>query len=306
MCNLHCNFLEKVLDRIKITANNKCNEHQKENYMKNEIKVGNLLTDKKYNDVLLNSNTDIYELLDFLKNDGVNIISGDPDNSIISRKIYQKVFPLYDGNNCRGDTMNTYNSTFGKENNYRLIQMIEKENITNKRKGDIIKKVVSFSHIYHSIGNFAVLERWHKKNEFPCINSARGMGSLRDSWPLTLLCIKDYLSGYKILCKNGLKDSFDNNGATIMFFKNYKEIENGFNKFCDDEYLSPRFYKNKPELAYVSENNYGHYEVRLDLFEGLNFNKPLPETISEIEQFIQNTTSKIVARGDIILNKYLA
>lgn len=53
--------------------------------------------------------TDIYETITNLKNQGVNIISDDPDNCIISRIIYQNIFPFYNENNCRGDTLNTGN-----------------------------------------------------------------------------------------------------------------------------------------------------------------------------------------------------
>jgi len=78
--------------------------------------------------------TDIYEIIMNLKNQGVNIISDDPDNCIISRIIYQSIFPFYNENDCRGDTLNTYNSTFGKDK-------ISNENISFEYKKKQSKKL---------------------------------------------------------------------------------------------------------------------------------------------------------------------
>jgi len=267
-----------------------------------DIKVTIPIDDKTIVDIT--PKTDLYELIISLKNKGVKIISEDPDNCIISRKIYEKIFYFYDENIFRGDTLNTYNWTFGKSNNYRLLNILEKENISNNSKVALIEKVNCFKHIYHSIGNFTVLERWHKNGEAFCINGSRGTGSLRDSWPLTLLCIQDYISSYSKLEKNPLKYSFENNKDTIQYFSRYRLSENGFELFCDDHYFSPNLYDNKIEYGYVCKSNNGNYEVNLDLFDGLCFEKPLPENIQEIEQYIERTTKKIVERGKIILSEY--
>ena len=249
--------------------------------------------------------TDIYETITNLKNQGVNIISDDPDNCIISRIIYQSIFPFYNENNCRGDTLNTYNSTFGKDNNYRLMNILNKENISVKYRENLMEKIENFKHIYHSIGNFTILERWHKQGEVFCINSARGIGSLHDSWPLTLLCIQDYLSGYSKIKNNPLQKSFDNNEATIKFFKRYLNIKNGFELFCNEYYFSPQLYENKIELTYLHENKNGNYDVNLDLFDGLCFLKPLPNNIMEIEQYIEKASIKIIERGKVMIKEYL-
>ena len=249
--------------------------------------------------------TDLYETIMTLKNQGINIISDDPDNCIISRIIYQSIFPFYNENNCRGDTLNTYNSTFGKDNNYRLMNIINKENITIKYKNNLMEKIENFKRVYHSIGNFTILERWHKQGEVLCINSARGIGSLRDSWPLTLICIQDYLSGYSRLKSNPLINSFNNNEATINFFKQYLNVKNGFELFCRDHYFNPELYENKIEASYLHVNKNGNYDVNLDLFDGLCFLKPLPDRIIEIEQYMEKATIKIIERGKILLNEYI-
>ena len=253
--------------------------------------------------------TDLYETIIDLKKERINIISYDPDNCIISRNIYEKIFSeFYDENNCRGDTLNTYNSTFGKFSNFRLKKYINKDNISIENKKLLIEKVEKFKHTYLSIGNFTILERWQKRGETPCINCSRGnfWGTIRDSWPLTLLCIQDYLSNYKILEKviekNPLFDTFEKNEATKLFFSRYINKPNGFELFCDDQYFSPQLYDNK-EATYVEDNN-GNYVVKLDLFDGLSFSKPLPLNLKEMEQYIDNATIKIIERGKVLLKKY--
>jgi len=69
--------------------------------------------------------------------------------------------------------------------------------------------------------------------------------------------------------------------------------------------LSPQFYENRNEFAYVKENKNGKYEVNLDLYDGLSFSKPLPKNINEINQYIERATIKIIERGKILLSKYL-
>jgi hypothetical protein len=248
--------------------------------------------------------TDINELLPQLRNKGIDIITDDPDDCIVSRRIYHTLYHFYGENSCRGDTMNTYNNTFWSKNK-RLLRIMEEEHLSESDKMKILEKADQFRHISQAIGNFAVLECWHEQGEVPCINSQRGIGILRDSWPLTLVCIQDYLSGYLTLEENPLRQSFDYNKATIAFFKQYTEGDNGFERFCDDQYLSPKFYGDEPELAYVSMFSNGKYLVKLDLFERLSFAKPLPKTVTEIEQYIEKVTAKIIARGSVLLKEYL-
>jgi hypothetical protein len=268
----------------------------------NELPTINFLFNNK--NISINCNTDIYEKSNELKKIGININGDDPDDSEISKKIYEVVFPFYNENSCRGETLNTYSSTFGsKQNkNWRLKNIIEKENITNGHKSELYEKIENFWHTIHTIGNFTVLERGHPHS----VNCARGTGVLHDSWPLTLLCIQDYINGYTMSDNNPLKNIFDTNESTILFFKRYKIIENGFELFCDDHYLSPKYYDTDPQFAYVDELKNGKYKVRLDLFDGLSFSKPLATTTREMEQFIDNATQKIIKRGNIILNKYLS
>jgi hypothetical protein len=238
-----------------------------------------------------------------LKSQGINIINDDPDDCIISRKIYQTIFPFFDEKNCRGETLNTYNSTFGKDNG-RLMEILDKENVTGKCKENILIKAESFKHTYLSIGNFTVSERGRNS-----INCSRGMGVLHDSWPLTLLCIQDYLSGYSKLEKNPLRESFDANENTINFFKRYSSVKNGFELFCNDYYFNPQLYGNNKEATYVQEDKNGNYVVNLDLFDGLGFDglghwKSLPDSLIEIEQYIERATIKIFERGKVLIKEY--
>jgi len=260
------------------------------------------------NDIKVNitPKTDLYELIITLKNKGVKIISEDPDDSIISRIIYEKVLTFYNNEYCRGDTLNTYNSTFGKDNNWRLLDILEKENISVNYRKVLLQKIEKFKHLYHSIGNFTALERWHKRGEVPCINGARGSfyGKIRDSWPLTLLCIQDNISDYSKLENNPLKYNFENNLDTKCFFKKYKNVVNGFEIFCDDHYFTPNLYGNNLEYIYVYKNYYGEYEINFDLFDGLSINKPLPTNVNEIEQYVERASIKIIERGKIILKEY--
>jgi hypothetical protein len=138
----------------------------------------------------------------YLKKTGIDILDDDPDNSIISRKIYQCIYKFFNENTCRGDTMNTCNSTFGT-NNYGILDILNKQNISEENKIKIMNKIDEFRHIFFYIGNFTVLECSHKNS----INTARGnyRGKLRDSWPLTLLCIQDYLSNYSLIEENNCK-----------------------------------------------------------------------------------------------------
>jgi hypothetical protein len=257
------------------------------------------------NNVIVTPTTDIYEVIIGLRSKGINIISDDPDNSIISRKIYECIFKFYNENNCRGDTLNSYNSTFGRKNNNRLFKIINNEKKTNIDKDRLLNNVAKFKHIYHSIGNFTPFECWHKRKEPPCINSLRGIGALHDNWPLTLVCIQDYLSGYTKLEKNPLQSSFENNITTKNFFKSYLNVENGFELFCDDHYFSPHFYENRNEFSYLNEDKNGKCDVNLDLYDGLSFSKPLPQNLNEINQYIERATVKIIERGKILLSKYL-
>jgi hypothetical protein len=246
--------------------------------------------------------TDIFELnLQLYKEKGKKVGNiEDPDDSNISKKIYETIFPFYDDDFCRGETLNTYNSTFGTDNDYKLLETIKKEPISEDCKNTILSKAKNFKHIYCSIGNFTVLDRG-KPNS---INCSRGINSLHDSWPLTLLCIQDYLNGFSNI-KNPLKETFETSETTIKYFNHYKNINNGFEKFCDDQYLSPKCYGNEPQFSYVDELPNGKYKVKLDLFDGLDFSKPLAETIIEMEQYIDRATNKIIKRGEIILNEYL-
>ena len=213
----------------------------------------------------------------------------DPDDCIICKEIYKRVFPFYNEEKCRGETLNTYNSTFGRNFNY----ISKKEKPTT----ELLKKIDNFYQIFLTIGNFTILERGRNS-----INCRRGscFGSIRDSWPLTLLCIQDYLSGFSKLTKNPLENSFKNNKATISFFERYLKDKNGFELFCNEQYFKPQLYNNKFG-SYIDEN----YNVKLDLFDKLSFSKPLPENLKEIEQYIECSTDKIIERGKIIINEYL-
>ena len=197
--------------------------------------------------------------------------------------------------------MNTCNSKF-RSNNSRILDIINEQNISEENRIKIMNKIDKFRHIILYIGNFTVLECSHKYS----INIARGnyKGKLRDSWPLTLLCIQDYLSNYSLIEENPIKYSLETKEAQT-FFRYYSELENGFEKFCDDHYLSQRYYNNSSDLAYVKEISNGKYEVNLDLFDDLSLTKPLPMNIVEIEQYIDRVTKKIIARGIIMLQKYL-
>ena len=220
------------------------------------------------------------------------------DDSIVSRKIYKKIFSFYNEITCRGDTLNTYNSTFKNRN--RLTRFLEKEK--NSQKKVLLEKIDNFSQLYLAIGNFTVFERGGKFG----INMKRGSitGKLKDSWPLTLLCIQDFLSKYKLLDNNYLKPSFEENAATITFFNRYKNHTDGFKLFCDEHYFSPKFYGNNPKFSYIVEKENGDYEILLDLFDGLSFKKPLPENLLEMEQYIDNTSLKIIERGKILIAEY--
>jgi len=265
------------------------------------------------NSILITPETDIYEKIIGLKKQDKNIdrnnYNNDPDNCIISKIIYKNIFEFYDENNCRGDTLNTYNSTFGKISNYRLKKYIKKENISIENERLLMEKIEKFKHTYLSIGNFTILERWQKKGETPCINCSRGSfwGPIRDNWPLTLLYIQDFLSDYKKLEKeierNPLRDSFEKNEATKLYFSRYKNKENGFELFCNDQYFNPKLYDNK-DSTYVEEDKNGNYVVKLDLFDGLNISKPLPLNLKEMEQYIDKATLKIIERGKVLLNEY--
>jgi hypothetical protein len=263
----------------------------------------NIIIDNNGSNVDITPMTDIFELNIQLKNNGIKVGDvADPDNSTIVKKIYATIFQFYDEDYCRGETLNTYNSTFGKDNNYRLLNMFAKENVSDYNKNRLLTKAMEFKHIYCSIGNFTVLDLGRPKS----INTERGSfyNSLKDSWPLTLLCIQDFLNGYSDF-KNPLRNVFETSKTTIAYFNHYKGIENGFEQFCDDQYLSPKYHNNEPWFAYVDELSNGKYKVKLDLFDGLCFSKPLAETVIEAEQYIDRTQDKIIKRGEILLKEYI-
>ena len=91
-----------------------------------------------------------------------------------------------------------------------------------------------------------------------------------------------------------MREAFEHNEETKAFFKRWKESKDGFEQF-----LSPKSFYDNPELAYVDQG----YKVKLDLFNGLGFDKPVAETLDEIKQYIDNSTAKIIARGEAILRK---
>jgi hypothetical protein len=263
----------------------------------------NIIIDKNGSSAEITPMTDIFELNIQLYNNGLKVGDiNDPDNSNIVKKIYTTIFPFYDENYCRGETLNTYNSTFGKDNNFRLLKIFAKENISDHDKNRLLTKAMEFKHIYSSIGNFTVLDLGRPKS----INTERGSfyNTLKDSWPLTLLCIQDFLNGFSDF-KNPLKSVFKTSETTIAYFNHYKNIKNGFETFCDDQYLSPKYYNNESQFAYVEEIQNGEYKVKLDLFDGLSFSKPLAETTIEVEQYIERAKNKIIKRGEILLNEYI-
>ena len=52
----------------------------------------------KVHEIVITPFTDINEQLIYLKNLGIGILDDDPDNSIISRKIYQCIYKFYNEN----------------------------------------------------------------------------------------------------------------------------------------------------------------------------------------------------------------
>ena len=262
--------------------------------------VANIILENEF--VELHHTNNISVMLKKLLDKGINIPIKDiedPDNSIISRKIYEKIFSNYNNEVCSGDTLNTFNYTFGSDN-WKLNNILHKKSISAKDKNRIIKAANTFKSNYLTIGNFTIFNIGHIYNNTQGMNCERAI-KLKDSWPLTLLCIQDYLERYSRLKKNPLHNTFEKNESTINYFKKYK-IRDGFVKYCDDHYFSPKYYKNNIEYSYLDEN----FDVKLDLFDGLNFNKPLAESIYEMEQYIERATNKIFARGEIIISQYNA
>ena len=262
----------------------------------------------------------------------------DPDsNSVLLQEIYKKLYGSEDylkycinySKYCiTGDTMNSVNTTLNMTSFDKIGEVIEKKEEREKRttnfskkyrlgmyacykeqnkkeqnklneflsRFDNIKGLKEFISLYHTIGNFI---------PFPCdCNTKRGRGKTQDYWDLTLLCIYIYYEEKK----EDYIETIVGNEKKNYFI----EWLNGFgswDNFVEKNYLQDFVNENPKYVSHDECQKYGLpkelWKDHFDNFDGKFDGKKvaLPTNKEQIEQFCNNASAWILARGQRMINE---
>lgn len=208
---------------------------------------------KEFNEEMLNG--DIEKLRDLDFSDLAKYISNsiDPDMYLITQAIYiilwGDIYDLtfdkmgswsLDGEHpFRGDTMNSFNSVFGREEKDGEFAYRAKFFGADKNE-ELWQKIVAFHKLYHKLGNFIVLPNRTDNKEG--INKVRGnYKGMRDYFDWFLVAVSEYQD--KLKCGDihfvGIEKHLHKNPEYAPSFLEIKDWEDRF-------FLQPYFKKGKP------------------------------------------------------------
>lgn len=184
---------------------------------------------------------------------------------------------LVDQNYYRGDTMNSFKTTYN--------QTCSKGYLTK----EILELLTEFATLTHTIGNFIPLPivKIAEKN----LNSARGFSghtlgkSIRDYWDLTLVMFYDYFT-YNESSKLDVINLFeveDQEGKSIAkWLENYGEGQAGWDKFIEENSLG---------MYVTRRNNFSDknrlYGKPILFWKGHSFENPLPKSSEDVLSFLK-------------------
>jgi hypothetical protein len=163
------------------------------------------------------------------------------------------------GRKYRGDTINTYNTLFGKDDKF-------KDYIDDK---ELIAKILAFKEKYVTIGNFMLMPNRSGGNQISTINCYRGSSS---GW-------RDYFDKFLIELDKCLTENTRDSDNKLFILKEkngfyFQEI-NTIQKFCEINYLDPYLLNNKvlslfspylyhwkyPEINNEVKNTYSNFAI---------------------------------------------
>ncbi|MDL2212168.1 hypothetical protein LJB88_04760 [Erysipelotrichaceae bacterium OttesenSCG-928-M19] len=278
--------------------------------------INDFVDDWLYGDINYLHEFDLSEIKDDEKYGMIdsNLTESDPDNTVIANAIYTVVWDeiipdlsfdnLGSGKKYRGETLNSYNTLFGKPKeiyyegkpvglsfmNYTSFESIKIEN------EKLSMRVCEFYERYHNIGNMMPLpNKSIITNGANTLNSYKGVGVWHDYCDIFLVDL------HKVLIKDSNSDEgIDEKLKQLVnvnnnFFNNYHG-KDGFEKFINDFYLDCYYDSESSSIKNLFSPHEFHWSLQMKkMGEDEYFNTVIP--------YIETCDKIIEYRCNCIINK---